>query len=195
MEYKMTKCRTILVAAGVLFANTGHAFDMGNVMNPSRWMGGGDRDDYYDDYGPGYGGPGYGYGAPGYGYGAPGYGYGAPGYGYGAPGYGYGGAPGYGYGAPGVGGVPGYGYGGAPGYGGVPGAAGAPAYGGSPDYGAASSGTADEIERLQERIRLLEEANRKAPPASSAWGNSRPGYSEPAAPAKPYGGQSGYQYR
>ena len=98
-------CSTaMLTAAGV-----GHAFDMGNMMNPSKWFGGGNRDrDYYGD---GYGGgPGYGYGGPGYGYGGPGYGYG--GYGYGGPGYGYG-APGYGYGGPGYGG-----YGGAPGYGG-----------------------------------------------------------------------------
>ena len=98
-------CSTaMLTAAGV-----GHAFDMGNMMNPSKWFGGGNRDrDYYGD---GYGGgPGYGYGGPGYGYGGPGYGYG--GYGYGGPGYGYGG-PGYGYGGPGYGG-----YGGAPGYGG-----------------------------------------------------------------------------
>ncbi|MEA3273723.1 MAG: hypothetical protein U9Q81_00160 [Pseudomonadota bacterium] len=93
---------TTLVAG----AGTSFAFDMGNMMNPSKWMGGGnDRDDYYDDYdrwggpGYGYGGPGYGYGGPGYGYGGPGYGYGGPGYGYGGPGYGYGG-PGYGYGGP-----------------------------------------------------------------------------------------------
>ncbi|MEA3410723.1 MAG: hypothetical protein U9R74_04195 [Pseudomonadota bacterium] len=60
-----------------------------NMMNPSRWFGGGNRDDDY--YGSGYGAP---YGSPGYwapGYGAPpAYGYGAPpagGYqqGYGAP--------------------------------------------------------------------------------------------------------------
>jgi hypothetical protein len=95
----------LLAAAGsLLLAGPVSAFDMGNMMNPSKWMGGNkDRDRYDDDYrgpGYGYGGPGYGYGGPGYGYGAPGYGYGAPGYGYGAPGYGYG-APGYGYGAPG----------------------------------------------------------------------------------------------
>ncbi|MEN8178913.1 MAG: hypothetical protein ABFS39_09850 [Pseudomonadota bacterium] len=76
-----------------------YAFDMGNMMNPSKWMGGKNRDRYDDDYyydrgrygygGPygGYGGPYGGYGGP-YGYGGyPGYGYGAPGYGYGAPGY------------------------------------------------------------------------------------------------------------
>ena len=94
----------LLAAAGcLLVASPVSAFDMGNMMNPSKWMGGNKDRDHYDDY---YGGPGYGYGGP------PGYGYGGP-YGYGAPpGYGYGAPPGYGYG-----GAPGYGYGSAPGYG------------------------------------------------------------------------------
>lgn len=95
------------MAIGLAFAGTAFPFDMGNMMNPSKWMGGDKDKDRYDDYG--WGGP-YGYG-PGYGYGGwPGYGYGGyPGYGYGGyPGYGYGGYPGY----PG-----GYGYGGVPGYG------------------------------------------------------------------------------
>ena len=107
--------RAVFLVFGLaMAANSGisFAFDMGKMMNPSKWFGGNrDRGDYYGDR---WGGPGYGYGGPGYGYGAPGYGYGGPGYGYGAPSYGYGG-PGYGYGAPG------YGYGG-PGYGnGTPG--------------------------------------------------------------------------
>lgn len=83
-----------LVAAGTWTAPA-QAFNFGNMWNPNRWMGGGNRyNDYYDD-GPWGGSPwGGGYGAPwgGYGggpwaapYGAPGYG--APGYGYGAPGY------------------------------------------------------------------------------------------------------------
>jgi hypothetical protein len=68
----------LLAAAGsLLLAGPVSAFDMGNMMNPSKWMGGNkDRDRYDDDYR----GPGYGYGGPGYGYGGPGYGYGAPGY-------------------------------------------------------------------------------------------------------------------
>jgi hypothetical protein len=141
-----------IVAACLLLANTAHAFDMGNMMNPSKWMGGGkddDRDrydDYYDEPGYGYPGGGYGYGGP------PGYGYGgAPGYGYGgAPGYGYGGAPGYGYG-----GAPGYGA--APGYGGAAGYGAAPGYGGAPAYGAPGTESSDaEIMRLKERIRQLE---------------------------------------
>jgi hypothetical protein len=98
----------ILGGTLTLTLSTGLAFNMGNMMNPSKWMGG-DRDRDYYDAGP-WGGPGYRHGGPG------GYG-GAPGYGYGGPG-GYGGAPGYGYGGPGgYGGVPG-GYGGPRGYGG-----------------------------------------------------------------------------
>jgi len=81
VKNRKTKPGVIIGATSFLFANSAFAFDMGNMMNPSKWMGG---DDDHDDY---YGGPGYGYGGyPGYG---PGYGYG--GYpGYGAPGYGYG---------------------------------------------------------------------------------------------------------
>jgi len=123
------------VAAGLLLANPACAFDMGDMMNPSKWTGGNnDRDRYYDDYGPGYGYPG---GYPGYGYG-------------GYPGYGYGGAPGYGYGGyPGYGGEPGYGYGGDPGYGGGPG------YGGA--YGAPGTESREaEIKRLKSRLRQLE---------------------------------------
>jgi len=84
----------------LLLVTSAQAMDFGNMMNPSRWMGG--NSDRNSDYG---GGPGYGYGGPG------GYG-GGPGYGSGGPG-GYGGGPGYGYGGPGgYGGGPGYGYGG-----------------------------------------------------------------------------------
>jgi len=143
VKYRETGYRVIIVAAGMLLANPASAFDMGNMMNPSKWMNGNNDHDRYDDddYRGGYGGPGYGYGGPGYGYGGPGYGYGGPGYGYGGPGYGYGGygAPGYGYGGTG------YGYGGAPGYGGT--------------YGSGTSGTESreaEIQRLNERLRQLE---------------------------------------
>jgi hypothetical protein len=133
------KFRVLIVAVSLLLANSAYAFDMGNMMNPSKWMDGKKDKDRYDDD---YGGPGYG-GAPGYGYGGdPGYGYG------GAPGYGYGAAPGYGYG-----GAPGYGYGGAPGYdyGTVPG------YGGAPTYGTQGAGSNEaEIQRLKERLRQLE---------------------------------------
>ncbi len=105
--------RAVLLTFSIAMATgsgASYAFDMGKMMNPSKWFGGNrDRGDYYGDRrgGYGYGAPGYGYGGPGYGYGGPGYGYGAPGYGYGGPGYGYG-APGYGYGRPGYGyGAPG----------------------------------------------------------------------------------------
>ncbi|AFL74606.1 hypothetical protein [Thiocystis violascens] len=76
-----------VLSLSALLALTAHApvsqaFDFGNMMNPSRWMNGDDRDDEPYADGP------YPYGPPGgYGYG-PGV-YGAP---YGAPGY-YGGAP------------------------------------------------------------------------------------------------------
>jgi hypothetical protein len=102
---RIAKYHGIIVMICLLLANTAHAFDMGNMMNPSKWMGNNRDDDYYDRRGYGYGGPGW--GNPGYGYGGPGWG-GYPGYGYGAPGWG--GYPGYGYGAPGYG-YPGYGAG------------------------------------------------------------------------------------
>lgn len=108
-----------LILGGTLTCalNTGFAFNMGNMMNPSKWMGG-DRGRDYDD-GPRGGGPGYGYGGPG------GYG-GGPGYGMSGPG-GYGGDPGYGMGGPGgYGGGPGYGMGGPGGYGAGPEAYGSP---------------------------------------------------------------------
>jgi hypothetical protein len=87
------------------------------------------------------------------------------------------------------------GYGGGPGgYGGGPGGyGGGPAgYGGGPGYVAPASGTAAdaaEIERMKERIRMLEDAARQqqaAPAANPAWGRSvQPNFSTPA------GGQVG----
>jgi hypothetical protein len=141
MRNKAIKFSTAIVASGLLLAGTAHAFDMGNMMNPSKWMGGNRNSDRYDDYG----GPG-----------------------------GYGGGPG--------------GYGGGPGgYGGGPGG-----YGGGPGYVAPASGTAAdaaEIERMKERIRMLEDAARQqqaAPAANPAWGRSvQPNFSTPA------GGQVG----
>ena len=131
MQIKGIKSGVVGVAVSLLVANPAAAFDMGNMMNPSKWMGGGNNDrDRYDDY---YDGPGYGYGGPGYG--GPGYGYG----GYGGPGYGGYGGPGYG----GYGGGPGYGYGGG--------------YGGAPGYGAAGTGSREaEIQQLKDRLRQLE---------------------------------------
>jgi hypothetical protein len=172
------------LAISLLLAMPAQAFDMGNMMNPSKWMNKDkDRDRYYDDDYYDYGPP------PGYGYG----GYGAPGYGgYGLPGYG-------GYGAPGYGGYGGYG---APGYGGDPAMQGLQAYdyatpgapptGGGysgPSYGGNYTGPSDssrsgggqsgygpgittddqmEIQRLKDRIRKLEQADKPQP---NVWGN------------------------
>lgn len=124
------------------------AFNMGNMMNPSKWMGGNNNDRDYDRPPPGYGG----YSGPG---GAP-YGYGqAPGYGYGSqPAYGYGNPPAgqpY-YGTPPAGGQAPYGYGGQPGM--------------APEYAQpvpppamqpqGESADKQRIRELEERIRQLE---------------------------------------
>lgn len=68
MIMRFDKYRGIVAAAGVLLMGSAHAFNMGNMMNPSQWMGGNNSQDrggeYYGD--PGYGGgpgPGY-YGGP-----------------------------------------------------------------------------------------------------------------------------------
>ncbi len=88
-----TALATVLMAHAPL----SEAFNFGNMMNPSRWMGSDRYDNRYDD--PYWGGPPYGggYGYPGV-YGSP---YGVP---YAAPGFG--GVPAPGYGAPGYGAVP-----------------------------------------------------------------------------------------
>jgi len=90
MQVSTIKRSIFLLAIGLVVADAAQAFGFGNMMSPSRWMGGdNDRNDeaYYDAPPYGYGYPG-GYAAPGYaqpGYAAPGYT--APGYGYGAPAY------------------------------------------------------------------------------------------------------------
>jgi hypothetical protein len=156
---------TALVAL-VAYTPVSQAFNFGNMMNPSRWMGGGDRDRYddYDEFYPG--GP---YGAPGFGYPYGGYGpgYGAPGYGaYGAPGYG---VPGYGAA------VPGYG---APAYPSAPVAA--PGVSPAPTTAPASGGAGDsaEVQALKRRVEELEAAQKQEgsapPPPPGDW---------PAAPA------------
>ncbi len=169
MPHKTIKTFAILAAASIVgslsYTPVAEAFGFGDMMNPSKWMGGKNRDRYDDDYydgpngGPGWGGPGYGYGGPGYGYGGPGYGYG----GYGAPGYGYGGyggygAPGYGYGAPAVA------------------APAAPAPAAAPAQSSSRSSSASEIDALKRRIDELEASQRPSnpAPATSDW---------PSAPA------------
>ena len=77
--------------------NVAQAFDMGNMMNPSRWFD--DDDDYYRRGGYGGYGP-YGYGGYGpYGWGGGPYGGGYGPYGWGGGPYGWGGGYG-GYGRP-----------------------------------------------------------------------------------------------
>jgi hypothetical protein len=126
------------------------AAGMGDMMNPSKWMGGNKDNDRRGDYPPppGYYRDAYGPG-PGYG-GYPGYGAPvnqAPGAGYppAAPGYGQGYAPGYGQGVAPQGAAPGYGQGYyppayapefSPGYGPYgPNQGYGPGYGYGPDYG------------------------------------------------------------
>ena len=87
----------VLMLADAATMNIAQAFDMGNMMNPSRWFNDNDRYDrgYYRGYGYGP----YGYGGGPYGpYGGWG---GYPGYGGWGGGYpGWGGYPGYGHQAP-----------------------------------------------------------------------------------------------
>ena len=60
MRNKARKFSSIMLMNGLLLGSTAYAFNFGDIMNTSRWMGGGD-DDYY------YGGQDYGYGGfPGY---------------------------------------------------------------------------------------------------------------------------------
>ena len=58
MRNKAIKFSAVIVASSLLLAGTAHAFNMGNMMNPSKWMGGNSNSDRYDDYGGpgGYGG-------------------------------------------------------------------------------------------------------------------------------------------
>ena len=85
---KVSKLLTILAATGLAgtllsYSPASNAFDFGNMMNPSKWMGG--DNDRYDDgpYGGPWGGGPYG-GGPWGGYGPGPYGPPGP---YGAPGY------------------------------------------------------------------------------------------------------------
>jgi hypothetical protein len=56
VQNKETDFRIVIAAVSLLLANSACAFDMGNMMNPSKWMDNDNDDDYYDD-GPGYGYP------------------------------------------------------------------------------------------------------------------------------------------
>lgn len=166
-----------LTAAGILAIGLAHApasqaFNFGDMMNPGKWMGGSDYDDYDDwyDYGPSpygsgpYGGP---WGAGPYGGGPYGWpGYGAPS-GWGAPGY---------YGAPGAYGAPPYRPGPRP-----------PATASKPKSSSSSSENVKsaEIEALKRRIDELE-AKQQTPtyaPPPSDWGSSSPKRDWGSAPA------------
>ena len=170
MSRKATKHFAALAAAGILGVAVGgapvtQAFNFGDMMNPGKWMGGGNDYDDWEDYGPGPYGP-YGPGPYGAGpgpYGPPGYGsYGAGPYGgprYGAPGY-----PGAGYGA-------------------------APPQRRAPAAPASSSENTKsaEIEALKRRIDELEAKQAPPsyapPPATSDWGTSAPTQDWGSAPA------------
>lgn len=155
------------VALAIAYTPVSQAFNFGDMMNPGKWMGGGDR--YDDDW---YGGPGpYGPGP----YGPGSYGGGPWGGGpYGGP-YGPGPYGGPGYGAPGVYGAPGYQKG--------PTAT-------APRAPASSSSASEnvkdaEIEALKRRIEELESRQQPyAPPPAGSWGSgSQPSEDWGSAPA------------
>lgn len=89
MSSKITIAAAAIGLAALTVGSAAQAFNMGNMMNPSRWFNDNDRYDRYDRY---LGGPYGGYGPYGGGWGGP-YGYGGGPYGWGSP-YGYGGYPG-----------------------------------------------------------------------------------------------------
>nr|WP_207168492.1 hypothetical protein [Thiocystis violacea] len=152
--YKALSLLTLTAATTLaVYAPVSQAFNFGNMMNPSRWMGNNNNDRYDDRYDEPYMGGPYG-GGP---YGSPYGGYGYPGA-YGAP-----------YGMP-------YGM---PGFGATPGGYGTPAYGApmaapaAPQQSAPSGTT--EVEALKRRIEELE-AKQQSPqrPPANDW---------PSAPA------------
>ena len=77
---KLTKSisAVALSLGGLILGDSTQAASFGDMMDPFKWMSGGNRE-RYSDYGGGYGGSGYGYGAPGGWGGGSGYGYGGPG--------------------------------------------------------------------------------------------------------------------
>jgi hypothetical protein len=148
-----------IVGAALAYSPVGHAFNFGDMMSPGKWMGGGNRDRYDDEYGPPYGG-----GPWGGGYGP--YGGGPWGGGYGP----YGGGPwGGGYGP----------YGGLPQYAAPP----APPAAAAPKAPAKSAATPSssnvrdaQIDALKRRLDQLEAKQQAAPtaPPPSDWGSSQP---------------------
>ena len=67
----MKRKKILLFAVLIAGVNAAQAFDMGDMMDPGEWFGGGNDRDYYDRgyYGGGYGPYGWGGGPYGYGYG------------------------------------------------------------------------------------------------------------------------------
>ena len=92
----MKRKKILLFAVLIAGVNAAQAFDMGDMMDPGEWFGGGNDRDYYDRgyYGGGYGPYGWGGGPYGWGGGPYGWGGGPYGWGGGPYGYGYGGYPG-----------------------------------------------------------------------------------------------------
>ena len=54
MQFNAKTYKGILVAASFIFANMSYAFDMGNMMNPSKWMGDKKDKNRYDDRASGW---------------------------------------------------------------------------------------------------------------------------------------------
>jgi len=159
-----------VMGASLMYSPEGRAFDFGDMMNPGRWMGGG-NDRYDDDYGGPWGGP-YGAGGPWggpYGGGGPWGGYGPGPYGGGAP-YAPPGPPGY-YGAPGR-----------------PGGAAVPAPAAPAPAAKAPVQDNSEIEALQRRIEELESQRQQPaapPPSSGDWSSAPPSSGDWTAPPPP----------
>jgi hypothetical protein len=146
-----------MAAAGIVSASLVHspianAFDFGNMMNPSKWLGGGR--DHYDDYydGP-YGGPWDGPYRGGPFDGGP---WGGP-WGWNGPGP-YGGGP---YGSPGA-------YPGVPAYGGAPQRVPAAPAAKAPSPPQAST-SSNEIDELKRRIEELESQQKAVMQPSGEW--------------------------
>ncbi len=146
-----------VVGAALAYSPISQAINFGDMMNPGKWMGGGNGDRYDDDYGP-YGGGPYGGGPWG----------GGP-YGGGPWGGPYGGGPWGGYGP----------YGGLPRYAAPPApAAVAPK---APQAKSSSSSSSSnvrdaQIDALKRRLDQLEAKQPAVPsaPPPSDWGSSQP---------------------
>jgi len=152
------------IGAALAYSPMSQAFNFGDMMNPGKWMGGGDDryDDYYED-GP-YGGP---WGGGPYGYGGP---WGGGPWG-GGP-YGYGAGPGGGYGYPGAYGAPR-----------TAAPAQAPAAKSAPAASSSSNVKDAEIEALKRRIDELETKQAAPVPPPSDWSDQSGDWGKPSTPS------------